>query len=167
MLLQPPRDAATARAGSADIVPCVYVAGEPTVDVALASTTTAGGREGRSPGMGEHQADGVGGTVPDGSSLLEGGTQIETARLANHESPAPWMQPASLDEFMRHLSEDLADFMKASGESLAVSPDEPRFFLVNNQDCTEPGYHWISVVYSFIWTGSATAAERAVVARML
>ena len=77
------------------------------------------------------------------------------------------MQPASLDEFMRHIFEDLADFMKVSGESLAVSADEPRFFLVNNQDCTELGSHWISVAYSFIWTGSATAAERAVVARML
>ena len=118
--------------------------------------------------MGEHQADGVGGTVPDGSSLQEcGGTQIESARLASSNSFAPWMQPASLDEFMRHLSEDLADFMKASGESLAASADEPRFFLVNTQDCTEPGWHWISVVYSFIWTGSATAAERAVVAGML
>ena len=56
---------------------------------------------------------GIGGTVPhpDGSSFLEGGgTQIEAARLAISNSPAPSMQPASLDEFMRHLLEDLADF---------------------------------------------------------
>ena len=67
----------------------------------------------------QHQADGVGGTVPDGSSVLEGGgTQIEAARLAISDLPAPSMQPASLDEFMRNLSVDLADFMKASGEKV-------------------------------------------------
>ena len=77
------------------------------------------------------------------------------------------MKPASLDEFVRHLSEDLAGFVKASGESLAASANEPRFFLVNNQGCTESGSHRISVVYSFAWTGSDTAAERAVVARSM